>query len=194
VYFFFFLVAIIFPKSGRTIGATLSRLIESSLRIPAPIISQSRPIAANLVGVVESDTLGNMSRKRAFTWSIAGMLIGAVLLVFLLYKVPPFTTDGQIDLVVIAAFLLTSMVLISGVAAFVLLVLHRRWPALAGVLNGKPEPFAAIRQGLLVSATAGVLAVLGLLQMLDIAFVLGAILIAGLIEAYMQSRKANSKK
>ncbi len=67
-----------------------------------------------------------------------------------------------------------------------LLMLHRRWPALAGAPSGKPEPFVAIRQGLLVGATAGVLAVLGLLQMLDIAFILVTILVAGLIEAYMQ--------
>ena len=130
-----------------------------------------------------------MSRKRAFAWSISGMLVGLMLLIFLLYKVSPVDTGGQMDLVVIAAFLVALMVLISGIAAFLLLLLHRRWPALAGAKRGDPDPFVAIRQGLLAGATVGVLIVLGLTQMLDIVFILVAILVAGLIEAFLQSRQ-----
>lgn len=117
------------------------------------------------------------------------MLVGLVLLIFLLYKVSPITTGGQTDLVVVAAFILASMILISGIAAFVLLLLHRRWPALAGTRRSETDPFVAIRQGLVVGATSGVLIVLGLLQKLDIAFILVTVLVGGLIEAFMQSRQ-----
>ena len=122
------------------------------------------------------------------------MLIGLMMLIFLLYKVSPVDTDGQMDLVVIAAFIVASMILISGLAAFVLLLLHRRWPALAGARRGDPDPFVAIRQGLLAGATGGVLIVLGLTQKLDIAFILVAILVAGLIEAFLQSRQKGRTK
>ncbi len=130
-----------------------------------------------------------MSHKRALTWSLSGMMAGLLLLFFLIYKVPPVTGDGQTDLVVVGAFILASMIMVSGIAAFLFLPLHRRWPALAGTKRGAPEPFVAIRQGLLTGATAGVLAVLALSQMLDIAFVTGTILIAGLTEAFLQSRQ-----
>ena len=130
-----------------------------------------------------------MSHKRALTWSISGTLAGLLLLLFLLYKVPPISADGRTDFVIVGAFIVASMIMISGIAAFVFLALHRRWPAMAGAKRGNPEPFIAIRQGLLTGATAGALAVLALSQMLDIAFVIGIILIAGLTEAYIQSRQ-----
>jgi hypothetical protein len=130
-----------------------------------------------------------MSQKRALTWSLSEMLAGLLLLAFLLYKVPPVTADGQTDLVVVGAFIVASMIMVSGVAAVVFLVFHRRWPAMAGAHRGDPEPFVAIRQGMLTGATVGMFAMLALARMLDIAFVIGIILIAGLAEAYLQSRQ-----
>ena len=116
------------------------------------------------------------------------MLVGLALLIFLFAKVPPVGANGQTDLVVVIAFVVTLMVLTSGVAAFLLLHLHRRWPALAGAKRGAPDPSVAIRQGVLTGATVGILIVLGLTQMLDIVFILVTVLVAGLIEAFLQSR------
>ena len=92
-----------------------------------------------------------MSHKRALTWSLSGTLAGLLLLIFLLYKVPPTSADGRTDFVIVGAFIVASMIMFSGIAAFVFLALHRRWPAMAGAKRGKPEPFVAIRQGLLTA-------------------------------------------
>ena len=107
----------------------------------------------------------------------------------LLWAESPQDADGTTDWVNVALFVVALMLTLGSVFAIVALLLHGRWPALAGARRGKPNPAAALRQGALAGAVVGVLALLALTDNLDLIFVLVTILVAGLIEAYVQTRR-----
>jgi hypothetical protein len=124
-----------------------------------------------------------------------GLLVGGTLLAYVVINVPP-TTDGQ---TVDPTALLLGFAGIFGVAmsagVLAALFLHRRWPALAGRTNKRssrnklPPAEPAVRQGALFGLAVVTLIALSVVGVLDVAFVIVTFLVAGLIEAYAQTRK-----
>jgi hypothetical protein len=117
--------------------------------------------------------------------------VGALLLSYLLYAVPPVLPGGEINSAALILFLTALLALIFGLGCLVALALHRRWPGLAGIRDPRrrADPWVAARQGLLLTLAVGVMLVLALLQMLDVAFALVTLVLAGLIEGFFQNRR-----
>lgn len=117
-------------------------------------------------------------------------LAGGMLLGYLLWAVPPTLPDGEVNTAALILFLVGLLALIFGVGTLVALALHRRWPGLAGIRDKRrrPQPWVAMRQGLLLAAALGVLLMLALWSSLDIAFVFVTLVLAGLLEGFLQSR------
>lgn len=115
---------------------------------------------------------------------------GALILGYLLWAVPPTYPDGQLNMAALILFLFGLLALVFGLGSLVALALHRRWPALAGIRDRrrKPQPWVALRQGVLLALAVGVMLVLTLLDTLDIAFALVTLVLAGLIEGFFQNR------
>ncbi len=136
-----------------------------------------------------------MTRTRVLLLATLGLLAGGALVVYVLTNVPP-TTDGQAldPTALVLGFAGVFLVAASG-GVLVALFLHRRWPALAGkptVRRGRPktppvEP--ALRQGILFGLAVVTLVALAMVDVLDVAFFIVTFLVAGLIEAYAQTRK-----
>ena len=118
-------------------------------------------------------------------------IVGALLLAYLLWAVPPTFTDGQINSAALILFLTGLLALVFGFGSLVALAVHRRWPALAGVRDKRrrPEPWVALRQGTLLALAVAVMLALTLLRMLDIAFALVTLVLAGLLEGFFQNRR-----
>ena len=136
-----------------------------------------------------------MSPTRVLTLATLGLLAGAALLFYVVGNVPP-TTDGQaLDPAALLLGFGGLFLLTAGAGVLVAIFLHRRWPALAGkqkARRGRPktppvEP--AVRQGILFGLAIVTLAALAIVDVLDIAFFIVTFLVAGLIEAYAQTRK-----
>jgi ABC-type branched-subunit amino acid transport system permease subunit len=83
------------------------------------------------------------------------------------------------------------LALVFGLGALAALALHRRWPALAGVRDPRrrADPWVAARQGVLLALAVGVMLLLTLMRMLDVAFALVTLVLAGLIEGFFQNRR-----
>jgi len=136
-----------------------------------------------------------MTRTRVLLLATLGLLAGGALVVYVLTNVPP-TTDGQAldPIALVLGFAGVFLVAASG-GVLVALFLHRRWPALAGkpgARRGRPktppvEP--AVRQGILFGLAVVTLVALAMVDVLDVAFFIVTFLVAGLIEAYAQTRK-----
>jgi hypothetical protein len=117
--------------------------------------------------------------------------VGALLLGYLLWAVPPLLPTGEINRAALILFLGGLLALIYGVGCLVALALHRRWPPLAGVRDARrrADPWVAARQGLLLAVAVAVMLLLALWGMLDIAFALVTLVLAGLIEGFFQNRR-----
>lgn len=117
-------------------------------------------------------------------------IAGGALLAYLLWAVPPLYPDGQVNSAALILFMAGLSALVFGFGSLVALALHRRWPALAGTYDRRrrPQPWIAMRQGLLLATAMGVLLVLALWRALDIAFVFVTLVLAGLLEGFFQSR------
>ncbi len=115
---------------------------------------------------------------------------GALLLGYLLWAVPPTFPDGEVNTAALILFLFGLLALVFGLGSLVALALHRRWPALAGLRDRrrKPQPWVALRQGALLALAVGVMLVLALVRTLDIAFALVTLVLAGLVEGFLQNR------
>ena len=133
-----------------------------------------------------------MNRSQAAGWSTFAALVGAASLAYLLSSVAPLHPDGSFRLPALVGFFAGALLLVGGMGTALALVLHERFPALAGVDPRRPgdgaAPEAAVRQGILSGATAAVLLLLGLFDLLDIAFVIVVLLLAGMVEAFWQNR------
>lgn len=111
---------------------------------------------------------------------------------YLVMNISPYSAEGRLNAVALLAFMLALFLLAGGLGGLIALHLHERWPTLAGIRVRRPqqplpvEP--ALRQGILVGLLAVVWAALAIARMLDIAVLLVTLLIAGLAEAYAQSR------
>lgn len=133
-----------------------------------------------------------MMRRQALGTAGGAAAIGAALLVFILWSVPPTYPSGESNPAALLLFLLGLLLLVFGFGGLVALALHGRWPNLAGIRDRRkrPDPGVALRQGGLLAAAVGVMGVLTYMGMLDIAFALVTLVIAGLVEAFLQNRKS----
>jgi hypothetical protein len=118
-------------------------------------------------------------------------LTGAAMLGYILWAVPPLFTDGQPNTAALILFIFGLLMLVFGVGSLVSLALHRRWPMLAGSRDRRrrPAPWIALRQGALLALAVGVMLLLALLRMFDLAFALVTLVLAGLVEGFLQSRQ-----
>ena len=133
-----------------------------------------------------------MLRRQALSAAGGAAVTGTALLAFLLSSVPPTYPTGEPNLAALVLFLLGLLLLVFGFSGLVALALHGRWPGLAGIHDRRkrPDPSVALRQGGLLAAAVGVMGVLTYMGMLDIAFALVTLVIAGLIEAFLQNRRS----
>ena len=118
-------------------------------------------------------------------------VVGALLLIYVLVAAPPWLPSGEVNNASLLLFFLGVLSLVFGLGALVALALHRRWPGLAGVRDPRrrPDPWVAARQGILLSLAVGVMLLLTLMRMLDVAFALVTLVLAGLIEGFFQNRQ-----
>ncbi|MDQ3248944.1 MAG: hypothetical protein M3Q45_06995 [Chloroflexota bacterium] len=131
-----------------------------------------------------------MTRATVLAWSMLLCLGGGGMLVYLLRYVPPTLPDAGWHWPMISLFITALALLVSGIGALGALAVHRRWPGLGGARrHGVPQPDTALRQGFLLGSMSTVLALLALFRLLDITFLLVTLLLAGLVEAYVQSRQ-----
>lgn len=134
-----------------------------------------------------------MSQTRATVLAIVGVLAGSALLVYVLRNVSPYQADEQLSLTALLSFFAGIFLLAGGAGSLIALTLHRRWPALAGgkrrPRNQSPPAEAALRQGILAGIVTMTLVGLSILRVLDVAVLIVTLLLAGLVEAYVQNRK-----
>ena len=135
-----------------------------------------------------------MSRRRTGAFALVTTLIGAASLVYVLREVTPYNADERLSAMALLLFFSAVFLSIAGVGTLVALLLHQRWPALAGNINmrarRKQTPFGpAIRQGILFGLATAVIIALSMLRVLDAAVLIVTLVVAGLIEAYAQSRQ-----
>ena len=145
---------------------------------------------------VGNDTLGSMmtyvqGRRQVMTLATLTTVVGALLLVYLFWAVPPWLPNGDTSNAALLLLFLGLLTLVFGLGSLVALALHRRWPALAGVRDARrrADPWVATRQGVLLAIAVGVMLLLTLLRMLDVAFALVTLVLAGLIEGFFQNRR-----
>lgn len=132
-----------------------------------------------------------MTRSQAAAWATISAVIGAILLAYVVLRVPP-ATDGALNIPALVSFFGAVLLLVSGLASVAALALHDRWPSLAGVDRRHPAfapaPEAALRQGILLALAVCLLFVLALFGLLDPAFAIVTLLLVGLVEAFWQNR------
>ena len=130
-----------------------------------------------------------MTRAQLTLFSIIAIAAGGGLVFYLLTAVPPVDSSGQLDTPAIVLFFIGLALAAWGAASLIASVLHLQWPALAGVgPRSRPPVTAALRQGGVFAAAFSILAVLAFFQRLDIALILVTLLVAGLLEAFIQNR------
>lgn len=134
-----------------------------------------------------------MSYTRARVLSILGLLTGGALLGYVLIVLPPYREGDQLDPVALLGLLSAVFLSFSSVGTLLALSLHQRWPALAGRKSRQhrrtPSAEPALRQGVLAGLTMVTLLALAILRVLDVAVFIVTLLVAGLIEAFVQSRQ-----
>jgi hypothetical protein len=133
-----------------------------------------------------------MTRSQAAVWASIAAIIGAAILYRLVSAVSPFVAEGQVNLPALLGFYAGVLLFFSGIGCVLALALHERWPALAGVdpnhPASSPAPEAAIRQGILLGVSVAALLILSMFKLVDPAFILVSIVLAGLMEVMWQSR------
>lgn len=141
--------------------------------------------------MIHFDIMMTQARRQVMSVATVAAVTGVALLVYLLWAVPPTLPSGQTNNAALLLFMLGMVALVFGLGALVALALHRRWPGLAGVRDPRrrADPWVAARQGVLLSLAVGVMLVLTLLRMLDLAFALVTLVLAGLIEGFFQNRR-----
>ena len=131
------------------------------------------------------------ARRQVMSVATLAAVAGTALLIYLLWGVPPTLPSGQTNNAALLLFLLGMLALVFGLGSLVALALHRRWPNLAGVRDPRrrADPWVAARQGVLLALAVGIMLLLILLRMLDVAFALVTLVVAGLIEGFFQNRR-----
>jgi len=134
----------------------------------------------------------SQGRRQVMSIASVAAVVGALLLCYVLAAVSPWLDNGQMNNAGVLLFFLGILALVFGLGSLLALALHRRWPGLAGVRDPRrrPDPWVAVRQGLLLSLAVGIMLLLTLMQKLDIAFALVTLVLAGLIEGFFQNRRS----
>ena len=135
-----------------------------------------------------------MSRTRVTILAVLSIVIGGATLVYVLLFVSPYTPEHQLSMVGLLAFFGGFFLFASGLGTATAIFLHRRWPMLAGPrparrVAQRPVADAALRQGILAGVALAALVALAMVRVLDITFAIVALLLAGLVEAYVQIRR-----
>jgi hypothetical protein len=138
-------------------------------------------------------TLTFMLRKPVTILTSIFALVGAAGLGYVVLSVPPYGTSGELSIVALLLFFACLFMLAASLGTLAALAAHQRWPSLAGRRqrlrrDSPPAVESALRQGILFGLVVATLMALSILRVFDITFVLVTILLAGLIEAYAQTR------
>jgi hypothetical protein len=130
-------------------------------------------------------------RRQVMSVAALATVVGSLLLFYVLWAVPPWLPGGETNNAALLLLFLGLLTLVFGLGSLVALALHRRWPSLAGIRDPRrrADPWVATRQGLLLALAVGVMLVLTLMRMLDVAFALVTLVLAGLIEGFFQNRR-----
>ncbi|MBP7962708.1 MAG: hypothetical protein KBG20_03055 [Caldilineaceae bacterium] len=123
-------------------------------------------------------------------------LSGALLTGYVFTQMAPILSTGRLDLAALLLLFGGIMLMITGLVGLLALGLSRRWPVLAGrgglsrykAVRTRSRTQAAIRQGLLAGVVAAALLVLALTGWLDLSIALVIVVLAGLVESFVQSR------
>lgn len=143
----------------------------------------------NLAALWRGVTLSAMTRAQLTLLSIIVIAAGGGLVFYLLTIVPPVDGTGQLDTPAVTLFFIGLTLGAMGVSSLIASVLHLQWPTLAGVgPRSRPPASAALRQGIIFGAAFLLLALLAFFQRLDIALILVTLLVAWLLEAFIQNR------
>lgn len=129
-----------------------------------------------------------ITRSQVFTSAAIAAALSIFLLVYLLQRVSPYQTNTDLDKTSIALFLMGIFVFATSIGIVIALVIHQRWPSLAGSTKYAPAPLIAVRQGILLAVAIIAIALLALMQILDIVFIAFVVLVVGLFEAFLQNR------
>ena len=130
-----------------------------------------------------------MIRRQVLGWTIAIAILSTILLSYLLISVSPYLFADQLNIPAIILLLAALFFFVQSLATLIALRLHRRWPAVAGDPTYHPDPIVAVRQGVLAAFATIAIALLALFHFLDIIFILVTLLLAGLIEVFIQNRQ-----
>lgn len=129
-----------------------------------------------------------ITRTQVLSRAAIATVLSTLLLTYLLLRVSPYQPNASLDRASIALLLAGLFVFVAGVGTLLALILHQRWPGLAGYADDELLPLVAVRQGILLGLAAVVIALLAIMQLLDIVFIAFALLVAGLFEAFLQTR------
>lgn len=134
-----------------------------------------------------------MLRKPVTILTFICALAGAAALGYIVLAVPPYEAGGNLSIVALLLFFSSLFLLAASLGTLAAMAAHRRWPSLAGRRqrlrrDSPPAVESALRQGILFGLVMATLLALSILRVLDITFALVTILLAGLIEAYAQTR------
>jgi pilus assembly protein TadC len=134
-----------------------------------------------------------MLRKPVTILTYIGALVGAAGLAYVVLAVPPYEMGGDLSVVALLLFFASLFLLAASLGTLAALAAHRRWPSLAGRRqrlrrDSPPAVESALRQGILFGIVVATLMALSILRVLDITFALVTFLLAGLVEAYAQTR------
>jgi len=129
-----------------------------------------------------------MTRKQVALWSWGIVFVASGLLGYLLATTPPLLPNGELNSLAVFCFILSMTFFSGAVGSLFCLLLHRRWPSLSGQQNylGQPNARSAVRQGLLFALGINAIVLLALFKILDIVFVMVAIVLIGLLEIFLQ--------
>ncbi len=129
-----------------------------------------------------------MTHTQVTRWSIIAGLVAAALTGYILWGISPFLSGGEINLAALGLLLAALATFAGAVSSLLALQIHARWPSLAGARR-HADPAVAVRQGLWVAIFVLILALLSFLRVLDVVFILVALLLIGFVEAFIQSRE-----
>lgn len=130
-----------------------------------------------------------MNRNVLSRWLLLAAIIGIILLFYTLGRVSPFVTPARPNYPAIILLFGVLFFSASSIMALVALGLHGRWPSLAGARGNVADPIAAVRQGILFGLALLIILLLAYLDILDIIFALVTLLLAGLLEGFIQNQR-----
>lgn len=132
-----------------------------------------------------------MNHSQAVGISAGCAIFGATLLAFLILSVPPQLPAGGPNFTAISAVILSATLLVGGLTALFIRLVHHRRALMASVYERRRsrEPIVALRQGTLMAAGVAIVLTLAYLRILDAAYFIVTFVTLILIEALIQNRQ-----